>query len=79
MQHYCYIFEKLNSFFYQDATTDSFGSSIPLSISSNRTDKNYCLPELALGRPRITDRPCVSVCLVSVVCLSVLTGIELNN
>ncbi len=33
----------------------------------------YCLPELALGRPRITQRPCVCVC----VCVSVMTGIEL--
>ncbi len=35
-----------------------------------------CWPELALGQPRITDRPCVScVCC----CVSVLTGIELCN
>ena len=31
----------------------------------------YCLPELALGRPRITQRPCVCVCV------SVMYGIEL--
>ena len=34
----------------------------------------HCLPELAPGRPRITDRRCLSV-----LCLSVLTGIELGN
>ncbi len=35
----------------------------------------YCLPELALGRPRIKQRLCVSVCVC--VCLCVLTGKEL--
>ena len=34
---------------------------------------DYCLPELALGRPRITQRPCLCVCLC--VCMCVLTGI----
>ncbi len=35
---------------------------------------HYCWPELALGQPRITHRP-----YVSVLCLSVLKGIELHN
>ena len=39
----------------------------------------HCLPELALGRPRIRIRQCVSVCRLSSVCVSVLTGIELCN
>ncbi len=39
---------------------------------TNKVGISYCLPELALGRSRITDRLCVSV-----LCLSVLTGIEL--
>ncbi len=30
----------------------------------------HCLPELALGRPRITQRPCLSVCVCVCVCLS---------
>ena len=39
--------------------------------AASKSPLDYCLPELALGRPRITQRPCVCVCL------SVLTGKEL--